>query len=290
MLRLSDTLGDHLGEAAGTPLGRVRLDHMLSHRAGLHTLRSVESAAAPPALRRLMAYSAAPPDAWDPDRHGAYSEWLAWFLLREVIEAVTGERFEVVLTTRLLRPIGIDGEVLIGARLHGRESDIGVNVDLRGISPMPLLMERATWFTDAADPSLNGYATMRGLAGFYQWVLDTLRGDPSLVEPEVLRDACRPHRASVHDQVLGWATTWGLGFMTDLGDSGFGPLVGARAVGHTGQVGTSTAFADPDHDLAVAVLYNGIIDQPTGIAMRRPAIVSDIYRDLGLRAGVSVAV
>jgi hypothetical protein len=122
---------------------------------------------------------------------------------------------------------------------------------------------------------------MRALGRFYEWVLATLEGHQTApLEPERLRDACRPHRPVVQDQILNLEADWGLGFMTGLGRLGFGPRPSRRAVGHTGQVGTSVAFCDPDHDLAVALLYNGVIDQEVGVTVRRPAIVSKIYEDL----------
>jgi hypothetical protein len=114
-------------------------------------------------------------------------------------------------------------------------------------------------------------------------VLATLAGcESKLLDPDLLRAACRPARRVVHDPVLGVKADWGLGFMTGLGRLGFGPFISSRAVGHTGQVGTSMAFCDPEHELAAAVLYNGVIDQKTGVTIRRPAIVGAIYRDLGI--------
>jgi CubicO group peptidase (beta-lactamase class C family) len=225
--------------------------------------------------------AARPPDRWDPLKDGAYSEWLGFYLVGQILEQSTGVPLRDALKTGLLEPLGID-DVFLG--LGGDDLQrIGVNVDLRAGRPVPLLMERAAWFAGGTDPSLNAFATMSGLGRFYEWVLATLdgrRSDP--VAPERLRDACHPHRQVVHDQTLGFEASWGLGFMTGLGRLGFGPYVSERAIGHTGQVGTSIAFADPDHELAVAILYNGVIDQPTGMALRRPAIVNDIYQDLGL--------
>ncbi len=281
-LRRDIALGEVLELDDNPALGAVRLDDLLTHRAGMHTLRSVVAAAAPPAIRHTLAFSARPPDGWNRETDGAYSEWLGFYLVGQVLEKTGGAALPDALRERVFEPLGIADEVSLGLEREdlGR---IGVNVDLREGRPVPLLLERVPWFAEGADPALNGYATMGALGRFYEWVLATLDGrETALLEPGRLRDACRPQRPVVHDQILNLKADWGLGFMTGLGRLGFGPYPSQQAVGHTGQVGTSVAFCDPEHDLAVALLYNGVIDQEIGINERRPAIVSSIYRDLGL--------
>ncbi|MGH2981285.1 MAG: serine hydrolase domain-containing protein [Solirubrobacterales bacterium] len=262
----------------------ITLRDLLTHQAGLHTIRSPVSAVTPPALRREIAMRAVPPDGWDRRRDAAYSEWLGFYLVGQVLERVNGIPLRESLRERVLRPLEIDDEVSLG--LEPEEiSRIGINVDLRDGRTLPLLSERAPWFVGAADPSLNAYATMRGLGRFYRWVLETLSGrgrSAIALEPERLRDACRPHRPVVHDQMLETDADWGLGFMSGLGRLGFGTYPSPRAVGHSGQVGTSLGFCDPEHDLGVAVLYNGVIDQRLGVNVRRPEVVSAIYQDLGI--------
>jgi CubicO group peptidase (beta-lactamase class C family) len=275
-------LGEMLPLDENPDLAAVRLDDLLSHRAGMHTLRSVHAAAAPPALRHQLAMSARPPEGWDRGRDGAYSEWLGFYLIGQVLEAVLDMSLRDALRERVLEPLGIADEVSLG--LTAEElTRVGVNVRLEGGRPTPLLMERAPWFAGVPDPSLGAYATMRGICRFYEWVLATLAGrQTSPLEPERLREACRPQRPVLFDPILDSEADWGLGFMTGLGRLGFGPFPSSRAVGHTGQVGTSAAFCDPEHELAAAILYNGVIDQKTGMTIRRPAIIGMIYRDLGI--------
>ena len=54
---------------------------------------------------------------------------------------------------------------------------------------------------------------------------------------------------------------FGLGFMTNLVDHRFGVECSPESFGHSGNVGSSFAFADPERHLAVAVIFNGIVDQ-----------------------------
>ena len=281
-LRLDTRLGEVLRLEENPALAAVQFDELLSHRAGLHLQRSLESAAVSPALRHDIAMKARPPEHWDPGRQGAYSEWLGFYLIGQALEATYAADLSSLLRDRVLIPLGLASDVFLGLRPELIER-IGVNVQMQAGDPLPLLIERTGWFAAASDPSLSPFATMRGLARFYAWVHATLEERESgILAPELLRQACTPARSVVHDQILDLEADWGLGFMTGLSRLGFGPFVSPRAVGHTGQVGTSMAFCDPEHNLAAAVLYNGVIDQKTGMTIRRPAIVGAIYRDLGL--------
>ena len=285
-LRLDMTLGEALELDDNPELAAVRLDDLLTHTAGMHELRSVIAAACPPATRQALAMAARPAEGWDRRTGGAYSEWLGFYLIAKLVESICGAELRDMLRERVLEPIGISGEVSLGLA----EADlgrIGVNVDLRDGARVPLLMERTAWFAGASDPALSGYATMQALGRFYEWVLATLDGrETTPLQPERLRNACRPHRPVTHDLILNREADWGIGFMTGLGRLGFGPYPSESAVGHTGQVGTSVAFCDPEHDLVVALLYNGVIEQAIGMSERRPVIVSAIYRDLGLDPAV----
>ncbi len=91
-------------------------------------------------------------------------------------------------------------------------------------------------------------------------------------------------RPRVFDEVLDRECEYGLGFMTDLAHHAFGPVCSPSSFGHSGNVGSSFAFADPEHDLAVAVVFNGIVDSESSF-LRRPAVVGSLYHDLGLVGG-----
>ena len=275
-------LGELLDTNGNLELDAVRLEDLLTHQAGMHTVPSLLAGFRPPSIRHELALTAAPPEGWNRETDGAYSEWLGFYLIGLVLERHCGASLADLLRERLLGPLGIEDEVLLGVEGEDLER-IGVNVDLREGSPVPLLMERVPWFASSADPSIGAYSTMRALGVFFEWVLATLDGrETGLLDPDRLRDACTPQRPVVFDQVVNVEADWGLGFNTGLSRLGFGPHPSERAVGHTGQVGTSIAFCDPEHDLAVALLYNGVIDQEIGVTVRRPAIVGEIYRDLGL--------
>jgi hypothetical protein len=83
----------------------------------------------------------------------------------------------------------------------------------------------------------------------------------------------------VFDVVLDRVCPYGLGFMTSLEQHAFGDMCGPASFGHSGNVGTSFAFADPDRDLAVGVVFNGLVGYEAAF-LRRRAIVRSLYLDL----------
>ncbi|GIU89620.1 MAG: hypothetical protein KatS3mg010_0719 [Acidimicrobiia bacterium] len=72
--------------------------------------------------------------------------------------------------------------------------------------------------------------------------------------------------------------------MTDLRDHAFGDRCGESSFGHSGNVGASFAFADPERDLAVGVVFNGLVGHETAFARRR-ALVNALYADLDAATG-----
>ena len=100
-------------------------------------------------------------------------------------------------------------------------------------------------------------------------------GNPTL-KADTFTTAARP---VTFDVVLDRPCEHGLGFMTALKGHAFGSACSPRSFGHSGNVGATVAFADPDYDLAVGVVFNGVVDHESAF-LRRPALVRAIYLDL----------
>jgi CubicO group peptidase (beta-lactamase class C family) len=132
-----------------------------------------------------------------------------------------------------------------------------------------------------ANPAHGGYTTSLDLAHLYGALLRARSGEEvdGLPSPETVRAFTSPQRPRSFDGVLGRECTYGFGFMTDLAEHAFGSRCPATSFGHSGNVGSTFAFADPERDVAVAVVFNGIVD-PDSAFLRRPALVAAVYRDL----------
>ncbi|MBV8950720.1 MAG: serine hydrolase, partial [Actinobacteria bacterium] len=71
----------------------------------------------------------------------------------------------------------------------------------------------------------------------------------------------------------------GLGFMTNPREHAFGDRCSPSSFGHSGNVGTSFAFADPEREFAVGVVFNGLVGHEAAF-LRRRALVNALYADL----------
>jgi CubicO group peptidase (beta-lactamase class C family) len=273
--------------------GDVSLRHVLTHTAGLHYPSALSMELMPPEERRpfLERYRGEP--GWRVGVDAAYSEYFGWHLLGFLIEAVTGAPLREYLRERVLDPLGLrDTWVgMTAAEYRANLDRLGVNYDLHGgWQAFPVLIERSERFCCETNCAYGGYTTARELARLYAALLAQLQGaaDPSLPSAATLQRFCSNARPRGYDLILQRECDFGLGFMTNLIDHRFGSECSAESFGHSGNVGSSFAFADPQRDLAVGVIFNGIVDQDSAF-LRRPALVHAIYSDLSTPADAEEA-
>ncbi len=261
----------------------MTLRDVLSHAAGLHHPGGVEVELVPPHQRDALRRSAASA-GWKVGVDVAYSERFAWHLVGLVLERTSGEPLRDHLRRSVLDPLEMldtwvgmtddDYDAVVGR--------IGLNHDMRTLHSFPLLLERGRRMCTEVNAAHGGYSTASDLARLYAAMLRQLDGEEptaALASPATLRTFVSPARPATLDRILDRECEHGLGFMTDLRGHAFGPLVSPSSFGHSGNVGSSFAWADPDRDLACAVVFNGIVD-PESAFVRRPAVVRAIYRDL----------
>jgi CubicO group peptidase (beta-lactamase class C family) len=264
--------------------GDVTLRHVLTHTAGLQYPSAVSMELLPPRERRPFLERYAGEPGWRVGTDAAYSEYFAWQLLGWLIEAVTGEPLREHLRAAVLDPLGLhDTWVGMTSEEYAVNLErLGVNFDLHGgWQAFPMLVERTERVCCETNCAYGGYTNARDLARLYSAVLAQLReaSDPALPSSATLGAFCSRARARSYDSVLQRECEFGLGFMTNLVDHRFGAECSPESFGHSGNVGSSFAFADPERDLAVAVIFNGIVDQDSSF-LRRPALIHAIYADL----------
>lgn len=265
--------------------GGTTARNVLNHTAGLHQMSGMTLELVPPDKRDAFFDRQHRAPGWKVGRDAGYSEIFGWSLLGRLIETVTGEPLRTHLRRSVLDPLGME-RTSIGleheAFTEGLDR-LGVNVDLRGWRPFPLLFERTERVMCETNCAHGGYTTASDIDRFYRALLRGLAGEPvpGLPRQSTLEEFTSAARPRAFDVVLDRECDYGLGFMTDLDDHRFGTECSPRSFGHSGNVGSSYAFADPDMDLAVSVVFNGIVD-PDSSFFRRPALTRAIYADLAL--------
>ncbi len=265
--------------------GGVTARHVLNHTAGLHLLSGVTLELVPPDKRDAFFDRQSRAPGWKVGHDAGYAEIFGWSVLARLIETVTDEPLRVHLRRSVLDPLGMEQTSIGLAEEESAASfdRLGVNVDLRGWSAYPLLFERTQRVRCETNCAHGGYTTARDLDRFYRALLRGLSGEtvPGLPRHSTLEEFTSPARPRAFDVVLDRECDYGLGFMTGLADHRFGTDCSPGSFGHSGNVGSSYAFADPACDLSVAVVFNGIVD-PDSSFFRRPALTRAMYADLAL--------
>lgn len=282
-LDLDDPLSDLLPEVVALR-GGVTFRHVLNHTAGLHQVSGVAMEMVPAGARDTDLNSRSRPAGWGVGRDAGYSEHFGWHVLGKALVHITGEPLRDHIRRSVLDPLGMNDtfigmtEADVKANLHR----IGLNVDLRGWRSYPMLFERTPRILQETNPAYGGYTTARDLELLYRGILAVRSGRhlPGLPPRPVLDVLCTTARPHAYDVVLARECDYGLGFMTNLPGHHFGVQLSKDSFGHSGNVGSSFAFADPASGLAVGVVFNGITD-PDSAFVRRPALTRALHRDLG---------
>jgi CubicO group peptidase (beta-lactamase class C family) len=282
VVTLDEPLSGRLPELQSVE-GGVTLRHVLTHTAGLHTLMGITMDMAPASKRRDIVSRVARPIGWRLGHDAGYSEYAGWHVIGWLVESLTGEPLRGYLRRRLIEPLGLTSTYV--GMTHDEFTSVlprlGVNRDLRKQGSFPILFERSERVCTETNPAHGGYSNARDLAGFYSALLARLAGGGSPVLPSAttLAAFCRTSREPTFDVVLDRMCPFGLGFMTSLDQHAFSELCSPTSFGHSGNVGTSFAFAEPDRALAVGVVLNGLVDYETAF-LRRQALVRAIYLDV----------
>jgi len=277
-LHRGELLGEVLPALAATRSGRVPLDLLASHRAGLDGHRQLyapllQGLAVDPAASLRIAADARRADCeGDPPPQGfppVYSD-LGYLLLGAALAARAGDDLDRILDREVLAPLGLTigsarqlrARVDFDARVAPTET-----VGWRGGTVRGAVHDENAWALarDAAAGHAGLFGDARAVVDLGVAILDALagRGDailgPADLEP-VLRD--RPGGSLL------------AGFDRRSGENPTsGPRFGARTFGHLGFTGTSL-WIDPDAQLVGVLLTNRVHPTRDGDAIRRarPAV------------------
>ncbi|HEX2164339.1 MAG TPA: serine hydrolase domain-containing protein, partial [Thermoanaerobaculia bacterium] len=298
-LELDDPVARHWPEFAAGGKERVTVRHLLTHTGGLRMPdpgwpgASWEEIVARVAARKLE-------PGWAPGEKAGYHQTASWFALGELVRRLSGRPFAEHVREEIFLPLGMD-DCWIGmdetaydahaaagrlAPIHDAEAgaagawrSFGWEARERVVRP---------------SPGGNGWGPMRQLARLYEALVAGGRppggGAASRVlGPQTVEAMTARHRAGMFDHTFRHVMDWGLGFIVDSKQYGvetvpyaYGRLCSRRTYGHSGYR-SSTAFADPEHRLAVALAWNGVPSAEDHERRVRDTLDA-LYRDLGLAA------
>ncbi|MBB6431168.1 serine hydrolase domain-containing protein [Algisphaera agarilytica] len=233
---------------------------------------------------------------WVLGETAGYHPHSGWNILGKVLEVCTGQTLRDHLREAVLLPLGMN-DSYVGLPPEGYdalEPRLAATLNTSGSAPVDQNFHTPEWST-GQRPGGNAFGPAHELARFYRAMLNggSLDGT-SLVTPDTVRHFTARHRRDTMDRTFRAVMDWGLGFMVnnqrhDAANAethkiatpyNFGPHASDDAFGHCGNQ-SSAAFADPAHNLAVVVVFNGMPGEPKH-QQRMHAVLGAIYEDLNL--------
>ena len=209
---------------------------------------------------------------FEPGTDAAYHAMNYGWVIGELVRRVSGNTIGTHLRERVLDPLGIDD-----THLGLPENEPDDVATLVGFEPFDRCRDPAAGLgadnaTAAANfnredfhrsemPAASGVGTASDLARFYACLanggeLDGVR----ILEEATVEEATSLQIAVEEDGTIGAPVRYGLGFfLAGTPFDSYGTLAPPSTYGHGG-LGSSVAWADPEQDLAFAVITNGVRD------------------------------
>lgn len=288
LLDLDDPVARHLPEFGAHGKDRITLRHILTHTGGIRMLNIGWPNASWEEILQAI-YSRRPEPRWVPGQKAGYHLASSWFVLGEIVQRLDGRPFPRYVREAIFEPLGMEdswiGMPLERFRAYGDR--IGWMYSTEGETPAPRGWHREPHVV-GCSPGGNGYGPIRELGRFYEMLLSGGELDGHrLISPQTVEALTTPHRVGMYDHTFKHKLDWGLGFIVnsehygaELAPYGYGRHASRRTFGHSG-FQSSTAFADPEHRLVVALVVNGNPGEERHNERFRP-IVEAIYEDLQL--------
>ena len=272
-IRFDDRVGTVIPEFAVGGKEDITIRQVLMHTGGFRLVSNNWSAE--PWEQIIQRICASHIEAgWMPGERAGYHVASGWFLLGEIIQRMSGQRFDRYMRNELLEPLGMC-DTWIGmpaeqfAAYGGFEGRVAEMFTTEPPSPTAPPNAKGMVNTEAGciafRPGANSRGPIRELARFYQMLLNGGSLDGRRVLNEAMaRLLVSRQRAGMMDQTFKRVIDWGLGFIVNsrrYGDErlpyGFGPYASDDSFGHGGNQ-SSCGLADPQRELVVTWVCNGM--------------------------------
>lgn len=262
-LSFFDRVADHLPEFAQHGKGEITIAQLISHRAGFPNANCTPAAWTDAAemCRQVCNFTL----EWTPGTRLQYHPRSAFWVAAAIINAVTGGDYRDFLRSRVIEPLGLARDMFVGLpnAEHARAATT-YEPDTQG-KQQALKDENTPEARRAGLPSSGGYATARGMAAFYQMLVNggKLNG-ARIFSRRLIEFVTRNHTGDMHDYGMDMPMHRGLGVHV-RGDTvrirGLGGIGSPRTFGHGG-VGSSYCWGDPDSGVSFAYITNSRIPDP----------------------------
>ena len=186
-----------------------------------------------------------------PGTRAVYSD-LGFLALGWCLERVGGASLDRLCGARVFEPLALGSTFYLeGGRAGARAFVATERCEHRGEVNRGAVNDDNAWAVGGVAGHAGLFSSARDVAVLGQAWLEALRGNPSLIDPEVAGRFSRRRGSAGGTRALGWDTPSGTGSQlgTRLGRGRLG------AIGHLGFTGTSL-WIDLDEEVVVALLTN----------------------------------
>src|SRR4051794_10382751 len=291
LLDLDDPVAKHLLPFAARGKESVTIRHLLTHTGGFRALIGRWEDQPWDQIIAAVCDMRLEPD-WVPGKKAGYHLATSWYVLGELVRRLDPQHrpFERYVREMIFGPLGMK-DSWVGLppeqyRAYGER--IGLMHDTTQPaprSPHPFDSEEGA---AACRPGSNGRGPVRELGFFYEMLLGRGQRDGRrILSPQSVEAITSPHRVGMYDNTFRHVIDWGLGFLMNSArygpgpaPYGYGPHASPRTFGHGGSQ-CATGFADPEHGLAVAIVWNGRPGEQRHDQRLRETLAA-LYEDLSL--------
>ncbi len=285
-------------EFAANGKSAITLRHILTHQAGLPSLREPLPAGAMLDWKAMTDALARAEPWWESGTAFGYHVNTFGFLVGEVVRRAGGRSIGAMLREDVARPLGADVHIGLPVGDHARVAEYlwpsATSPSQSQSQGMPsaddAMRFNAYWnppgisgggyvntaeWRSAEIPSTTGHGTARGVARVYAALanggaIDGVR----ILAPETIAAATTEQSAG-HDLINQRPARFGLGFQLTQPERPLGP--NPRTFGHFG-AGGSLGFCDPDAGIAFGYVTNGM--GPRWQNPRNKALLDAVYSAL----------
>jgi len=293
-IELDDAVAQFLPTFAAHGKESITVRHLLTHTAGIRTARFKFPQDDWQTI--IAAICDAPPeDDWEAGEKGGYHTQTTWFLLGELVRLVDGRSIDRYVREEIFLPLGMNDSWMGMSpgvfRDYEQAGRLFAMPNTATGKPMPAPMTSFDWST-RPRPGGNCMGPIRELVMFYEMLLGQgERHGVRLLQPKTVAMMTSRQREGMHDETFKQVVDWGLGVAINSAHHapngawhripyGYGPHASPHTFGHGGAQ-SSIGFADPDNQLAVGIVFNGMPGESKH-AQRANAVLEVLYRDLKL--------
>jgi CubicO group peptidase (beta-lactamase class C family) len=279
-----DHVARHIPEFAAGGKEPITIRHLLTHTGGFRGM--IGHWDDQPWDRVIAAICATRLEPrWIPGQTAGYHPLTSWYILAEIVRRLDGRPFERYVRDEIFQPLRMN-DSWIGIpeqqqRAYGER--FGLMHDTREGEKPEFSLDTPRIAAQCRPPS-NARGPMRELGLFYEALL---KKSSPVLSAQSIDEMTSPQRVGLYDKTFGHVVDFGLGFIlqsnkygVDTVPYGYGRHASERTFGHSG-ARTSIGYADPQHDLVVACLFNGAPDEAAHDARMRE-VNALIYEELGL--------